>query len=187
MSCERAGCNGQIVDGYSDLCGMAPARTTALHATNSQAPAAPSGAAVLSMATVSSSTAGRRPGTTRTRTAARPRLGAGLVEIPPVPFRDPADAVMKDPMVQESRRFCGHGDQPVGRSGDGKPGRVEGFCPQCRTPYSFKPKLEPGQLVAAQYEVAGCLAHGGMGWVYLARDRTVSDRWVLKFIVGIHY
>jgi len=30
-----------------------------------------------------------------------------------------------------------------------------------------------------QYEVAGCLAHGGLGWVYLAKDRNVSDRWVV--------
>lgn len=30
-----------------------------------------------------------------------------------------------------------------------------------------------------QYEVAGCLAHGGLGWVYLAVDRAVSDRWVV--------
>ena len=25
----------------------------------------------------------------------------------------------------------------------------------------------------------GCLAHGGLGWIYLARDRNVSDRWVV--------
>jgi serine/threonine-protein kinase PknG len=39
--------------------------------------------------------------------------------------------------------------------------------------------LHPGDLVAGQYEVAGCLAHGGLGWIYLARDRNVSDRWVV--------
>ncbi len=49
----------------------------------------------------------------------------------------------------------------------------------CRSPFSFAPKLRPGDLVAQQYEIAGCLAHGGMGWVYLARDRNVSDRWVV--------
>ena len=30
-----------------------------------------------------------------------------------------------------------------------------------------------------RYEVAGCLAHGGLGWIYLARDKNVSDRWVV--------
>jgi serine/threonine-protein kinase PknG len=39
--------------------------------------------------------------------------------------------------------------------------------------------FEKGDLVAGQYEVAGCLAHGGSGWVYLATDREVSDRWVV--------
>jgi serine/threonine-protein kinase PknG len=34
-------------------------------------------------------------------------------------------------------------------------------------------------MVAGQYEVLGCLAHGGLGWIYLARDRNVSDRWVV--------
>ena len=27
--------------------------------------------------------------------------------------------------------------------------------------------------------MAGCLAHGGFGWIYLARDKNVSDRWVV--------
>ena len=37
----------------------------------------------------------------------------------------------------------------------------------------------PGMLVGGQYEVVGCLAHGGMGWIYLARDRNVNGRWVV--------
>src|SRR5690606_14145027 len=39
--------------------------------------------------------------------------------------------------------------------------------------------LRKGDLVAGQYEVLGCLAHGGLGWIYLARDHNVSDRWVV--------
>jgi serine/threonine-protein kinase PknG len=39
--------------------------------------------------------------------------------------------------------------------------------------------LHPGDMVAGQYEVQGCLAHGGLGWIYLAIDRNVSDRWVV--------
>jgi serine/threonine-protein kinase PknG len=101
------------------------------------------------------------------------------VEVPAVPYRDPADAVMADPSVPESRRFCVRCDEPVGRSRDGAPGRAVGFCRKCGAPFSFVPKLQAGELVAGQYEVVGCLAHGGMGWVYLARDRNVSDRWVV--------
>src|SRR5262249_13580981 len=64
-------------------------------------------------------------------------------------------------------------------SRDGEPGRAEGFCRGCGAPFSFVPKLARGELVGGQYEVVGCLAHGGMGWVYLARDHNVSDRWVV--------
>jgi len=68
---------------------------------------------------------------------------------------------------------------PVGRARDGQPGRTEGFCPKCRNPFSFNPKLRAGDLVGGQYEVAGAIAHGGLGWVYVARDRNVSGRWVV--------
>jgi serine/threonine-protein kinase PknG len=121
-------------------------------------------------------TRGSRPGSGR---SSRGRLGAGLVEVPPVPALDPASAVLADPRVPESRRFCGNCGQAVGQARDGRPGMTEGFCPNCRTRYSFSPKLVPGELVAGQYEVLGCLAHGGLGWIYLARDHNVSDRWVV--------
>jgi serine/threonine-protein kinase PknG len=86
---------------------------------------------------------------------------------------------MVDPQVAESKRYCARCDGPVGRSRDGRPGRSEGFCPKCGASYSFTPKLTKGDLVAGQYDVAGCLAHGGLGWVYLAQDRNVDNRWVV--------
>ena len=86
---------------------------------------------------------------------------------------------MANPQVPEDKRSCAKCGAPVGRSIDGKPGRSEGFCPQCGHGFSFTPKLQPGDLVAGQYEVAGALAHGGLGWIYLARDRNVSNRWVV--------
>jgi hypothetical protein len=101
------------------------------------------------------------------------------VEIPPVPYRDPASAILADPQVPESRRFCASCEQPVGRGQDGRAGLTEGWCRNCGTRFSFSPKLEPGDLVAGQYEMLGCLAFGGLGWIYLARDRNVSDRWVV--------
>ena len=36
-----------------------------------------------------------------------------------------------------------------------------------------------GDVVGGQYVVAGAIAHGGLGWIYAARDRNVSDRWVV--------
>jgi serine/threonine-protein kinase PknG len=173
MTCNRPGCSGQIADGYCDLCGMAPLRVAAA------IPAGSVSQTNLGPGTPTVASA-RKSGTTGTRASqGRNRLGAGLVEIPTVPSRDPAEAVMTDPTVPESRRFCGHCDEPVGRGRDGEPGRAAGFCRACGAPFSFAPKLPPGVLVASQYEVVGCLAHGGMGWVYLARDRNVSDRWVV--------
>jgi serine/threonine-protein kinase PknG len=136
-----------------------------------------------SWSTSLSAGSGSGPGTRGSRSSSgrsgRGRLGAGLVEVPPVPYVDPSSAVLADPRVPESRRFCGHCGQRVGQSRDGRPGMTEGFCPNCRTRYSFSPKLVPGELVAGQYEVLGCLAHGGLGWIYLARDHNVSDRWVV--------
>ncbi|MFB7373203.1 tetratricopeptide repeat protein [Streptomyces sp. NPDC056222] len=111
----------------------------------------------------------------------RNRLGAGLVSIPEVPRPDPRAAVMDNPEVPERKRFCSRSDcgAPVGRSRGDRPGRTEGFCTKCGHPYSFVPKLRGGDIVHGQYEVAGCLAHGGLGWIYLAVDRAVSDRWVV--------
>ncbi|MFB9734997.1 tetratricopeptide repeat protein [Streptomyces thermocoprophilus] len=111
----------------------------------------------------------------------RGRLGAGLVEVPQVPRPDPRSMVLENPEVPERKRFCSRADcgAPVGRARGARPGRTEGFCTKCGHPYSFVPKLRPGDVVHGQYEVAGCLAHGGLGWIYLAVDRAVADRWVV--------
>ncbi|MFB0617516.1 tetratricopeptide repeat protein [Streptomyces sp. AGS-58] len=111
----------------------------------------------------------------------RGRLGAGLVAVPQVPRPDPRAMVLDHPEVPERKRFCSRSDcgAPVGRARGERPGRTEGFCTKCGHPYSFVPKLRAGDIVHGQYEVAGCLAHGGLGWVYLAVDRAVSDRWVV--------
>ncbi|MGW6203212.1 tetratricopeptide repeat protein [Streptomyces sp. NPDC055089] len=116
-----------------------------------------------------------------TGASGRNRLGAGLVLVPDVPRPDPRTAVMENPEVPERKRFCSRSDcgAPVGRARGQRPGRTEGFCTKCGHPYSFVPKLQGGDIVHGQYEVAGCLAHGGLGWVYLAVDRAVSDRWVV--------
>ncbi|GAB2457911.1 serine/threonine-protein kinase [Streptomyces incanus] len=111
----------------------------------------------------------------------RGRLGAGLVQVPPIPRPDPRAMVLDNPEVPERKRFCSRSDcgAQVGRARAGRPGRTEGFCTKCGHPYSFVPKLRAGDVVHGQYEVVGCLAHGGLGWIYLAVDRAVSDRWVV--------
>jgi serine/threonine-protein kinase PknG len=192
MDCQRPGCTGTIEDGYCNVCGMAPEKGAMAAAPQSlqppavgQSPSAgrspsagqtPSARASQATRGTTSGGTSRRTGSGRTR---RGNLGAGLVEVPPVPSKDPTSVILANPEVEESKRYCGHCGKPVGRSKPGKTARAEGFCPHCGTAYSFTPKLKPGELVAHQYQVVGCIAHGGLGWIYLAKDHNVSDRWVV--------
>ena len=112
------------------------------------------------------------------------RLGGGLVEVPRVPERDPLEALMTAPVVAEAKRFCWNCGKPVGRSTSDGDALSEGWCPHCGSPYSFLPQLIPGDMVIDQYEIKGCIAHGGLGWIYLAFDKNVNDRpVVLKGLV----
>lgn len=112
------------------------------------------------------------------------RLGGGMVEVPRVPDIDPFAALMTDPVVAEVKRFCWNCGRPVGRSTPEARTAPEGWCPHCGSPYSFLPQLKPGDMVAGQYEIKGCIAHGGLGWVYLAVDHNVNERpVVLKGLV----
>ncbi len=124
------------------------------------------------------STTTRRVGTGSTRLRSH-RLGAGLTTVPPAPVPDPLQAIMPKAEVPESKRFCATCGGQVGRTRGDVPGRTAGFCPTCGAKFDFEPRLKPGELVAGQYEVVGALAHGGLGWIYLARDRNVSGRWVV--------
>ena len=202
--CTQPGCTGQILDGYCDVCGSPGAVSAATPQATVKAsrPTGISSATPLttgmsapittgsSSSRVASAAIGsKRAGlsgshaTRRTRTGSQrlraARLGAGLTSVPPAPTIDPAAAIMANPQVPEEKRSCAKCGAAVGRGHDGQPGRAEGFCPQCGTAFSFTPKLKAGDLVAGQYEVAGALAHGGLGWIYLARDRNVSNRWVV--------
>ena len=124
------------------------------------------------------------PGMVTKAVARTRRLGGGLVEIPRVPEIDPLTALMVNPVVAESKRFCWNCGRPVGRSTADAPGSSEGWCQHCGSAYSFLPHLAPGDIVADQYEIKGCIAHGGLGWIYLAVDHNVNDRpVVLKGLV----
>jgi serine/threonine-protein kinase PknG len=187
IPCGRDGCPGTIADGYCDTCGMAPRATPSAASARSGAPAATGGGDPLSSRTSPttgqvnvSRLTGRRGSTgSSSGTSRRSRVGAGVVEIAPMASADPATVVMADPSVPEHRRYCASCDGPVGRGQGDRPGRTSGFCPECGAHFDFAAKLAAGDLVAGQYEVGGALAHGGMGWIYLARDRNVSGRWVV--------
>ncbi|GAB2701510.1 serine/threonine-protein kinase [Nocardia thraciensis] len=121
---------------------------------------------------------GRSGRTVRTRPTVR-RLGAGLVPISIVPPVDPRSVVLTDPVVAEARRFCWRCGKPVGRATASHPATTSGVCETCGAPYDFRPYLSVGDMVAGQYAIQGCIAHGGLGWIFLAVDRNVSNRWVV--------
>lgn len=184
--CPRPECEGRIdEDGYCTECGLAAPRGSSAPVSLSSARSAPSG----SLSGRSRSRRSARTGSSRSVSVrstrgsgslgTRGRLGAGLVTVPPVPRPDPRTAVLENPEVPERKRWCSSCDTPVGRGRGDRPGRTEGFCTRCGSAYSFSPKLLRGDLVGGQYDVMGCLAHGGLGWIYLAVDRRVNDRWVV--------
>ncbi len=202
-SCGAPGCSGSILDGYCDVCGSpgsGGAVTAADTAVVEETPgAAPTGASPLEAAEVSVATSSMNvqsaaigskraaqsgtAATRRTRSSSQrmraARLGAGLTRVPPAPPVDAAGAINPNPVVPENKRSCSKCGTAIGRGRNGQPGRAEGFCPQCGQEFSFTPKLVKGDLIAGQYAVAGALAHGGLGWIYLAQDKNVSDRWVV--------
>ena len=206
MKCER-NCPGTIEDGYCDTCGMAPPAgtnagtgpqagtttgtgTNGATGTNSTPTWAGAGTTPRQRASENTSPSSRtgalstrtgsmgKSGSSRTGSRRR-RFGGGLVEVTPIVQPDPATAVMATAEVPEEKRYCAKCGNPVGRSRGDRPGRPSGFCPSCGEPFNFTPKLGKGDLVGGQYEVVGALAHGGLGWIYLAVDKNVSDRWVV--------
>jgi serine/threonine-protein kinase PknG len=189
-ACQQPNCTGAIEDGYCNVCGMAP-RKQAAPAASAAAPAPPSNATVasapvasapvsaaVSTASRSSNRTTRSTGTRASRSTSQ-RIGAGLVTVAPVPEIDPQTVVLARAEVAEDKRFCASCGKEVGRSRSGTPGRTQGFCSGCGSRFDFDPTLQPGELVGGQYEVVGAIAHGGLGWIYLGRDRNVSDRWVV--------
>lgn len=176
--CPQPGCAGRIVDGYCDVCGSpAGAQSTPQPVTSRTRTSVHLGSTAFGSARATSF------GNRRTRrlatTHAGGQIGAGLTQVPPAPAIDPAKAVLRNPEVPLDARVCSKCDAKVGQGAANVASRSEGFCPSCGAPYSFTVKLKAGDLVAAQYEVVGALAHGGMGWIYLAKDRNVSGRWVV--------
>ena len=179
IPCHRPGCEGLAdCDGYCDVCGFRcrPAYTATAWT------GFPSGAVRPSLSsTPSRPTTGPSTDQSSRAIGARGDLGAGLVTVDPVPERDATSMVLADPHVPAARRTCSRCGSHLGGDRDGRPARPDGFCTVCGQRFSFTPKLVKGDLVAGQYLVAGCLAHGGMGWLYLAQDQRLHGRWsVLK-------
>lgn len=185
-ACQQPGCPGRIVDGYCDVCGSpdappqapVPVGTAGSPGTAVTRTSIHLGSTALGSARATSF-GGRPKRHTSSDRLTTGRIGAGLTRVPPAPAIDPARAVLARPEVPLDARVCARCGAKVGQGAENVASRSEGFCPSCGAPYSYTVKLQPGDVVAGQYEVVGALAHGGMGWIYLAKDRNVSGRFVV--------
>lgn len=178
--CRQPGCPGRIVDGYCDVCGSPDTPQVAPSAASSTRTKTSIHLGSTALGSARATSFGGRPKRqTSGERLTGGRIGAGLTRVPPAPAIDPAKAVLANPEVPLDARVCSRCGVKVGQGAKNVATRSEGFCPSCGAPYSFTVKLKPGDVVAAQYEVVGALAHGGMGWIYLAKDRNVSGRWVV--------
>ncbi|MDR3635426.1 MAG: tetratricopeptide repeat protein [Isosphaeraceae bacterium] len=174
--CRQPACAGIVEAGFCNLCGVEPpGAVLTVAATTPQISRTAPGSRLSDLI---GSTRSRR-GNGTTRSSSRKHLGLGMVAVPELPAIDPERAVMADPVVPEYKRFCAN---PGCHDAEGNPTplrrRTSGHCPQCGQRYSFEPTLHPGDVVAGQYEVRGCIAYGGLGWIYLAKD-SVLNRWVV--------
>jgi serine/threonine-protein kinase PknG len=158
-ACARPGCAGTVDEtGFCDDCGHAPA------------PAAGPSSTTGTAAAVS------------TATSRRSRSGDPL-SLPVFDFPDPSSRILQDPRVPDRVRRCAN---PECSNLVALPSLGSGFCLACGTPFSFLPSLEPEDVVGDQYKVVGCIARGGLGWIYLALDTRLDDNpVVLKGLIDV--
>ena len=208
MNCTQPGCTGQIEDGYCNVCGApAPAAARAgVPMPGAPAEAAPAAAAGPRRVRpgAGSPASGRADGVVRQPRQRAARLGPlRRHPLDPAARDDVHPAARRPARAGHHHRALGAGRRPA-LGGHGRPGGAGGpaVLPELRQPgralarrpagphrgllpataarrSRSPPSCKPGDLVGGQYEVVGCLAHGGLGWIYLAKDKNVSDRWVV--------
>lgn len=163
--CDQPGCTGNIAEtGFCDDCGRRARSSSA-----AMPPNEPGGLADQSNPT------------TRSRVGSE----SELLDLPDFSFPEPADRIISVPDVPDRDWHCARCGAGLGRGRD-RPPRKQGYCRRCGWRYSFLPSLRDGDLVADQYEVVGCFDRGGLGWIYLARDRHLDGNFVvLKGLIDV--
>jgi serine/threonine-protein kinase PknG len=169
--CQRKGCTGIIEDGYCNVCGLAAIKTQEVSQKQSASITTGTGSSPLT-----NRSKGSRRSSHSTGRSSRRQLGAGLVSVPELPSTEPEKAIMAQAKVPDNKRFCSNCNNSLKRE--------KGFCPKCGQKYSFIASLNPGDLIIGQYEVKGAIAYGGLGWIYLGFDKTLSRYVVLKGLLN---
>lgn len=189
-ACPHPGCTGQVTEtGFCDLTGL-PVDEEAGAGAGAEAavgedPAKEGGAgegatgAAKGRAGAAAREAARKAAADaaaeRAADAARFVLstaGDGLMDLPDVKVPDPA--LLVAPVADQPSSHvmrCGNPDctELIGVV------TAEGRC-SCGTPYALQPQLSCDDVLADQYHVVGPIAHGGLGWVYLAEDAQLYNR-----------
>ncbi|WNV85471.1 tetratricopeptide repeat protein [Umezawaea sp. Da 62-37] len=179
-ACARESCSGTIsATGYCSKCGLLPPSPSR---PADPGPPPPVETPPTATGRVTSTDAARPQQTTGQGT------GDDEVPLPVVRLPDLPDRVLGRPEVPEAQRFCGKRGcgAPVGRALPGQPAAAEGYCPACGSPFSFTPRLRPGDRVAGRYDVEGCVGHGGLGFVYLATDDRLHRHVALKGLIDVN-
>jgi serine/threonine-protein kinase PknG len=181
--CQRNGCTGTIEDGYCDLCGLAAIKPHNLsdslpliHQESQRTKPSTSITTGTGSSPLTNRSKGSRRTTNTSARSSRRQLGAGLVSVPELPSTEPEKAIMAEAKVPDNKRACANCNNSLKRE--------KGFCPKCGQKYSFIATLQPGDLVGGQYEVKGAIAFGGLGWIYLGFDKTLSRYVVLKGLLN---
>ncbi|MFE5121216.1 tetratricopeptide repeat protein [Streptomyces sp. NPDC056669] len=190
--CDRPDCRGEGLGrinarGFCTECGRralptapepTPPPTQARTSPPAQAGAFPPtrpGEALVSESTATTARARRRDVARKftVRPAGEDPLALPRVELPSL-----RDLVMDDPHPPSRGQTCGWEgcEEIVGAPYAGQPALSRGYCPRCRHPFDFAPRLSPGNLLGDQYRVIGCVGYGGLGWVYLAEDTQLDNQ-----------
>ncbi|QXJ25720.1 protein kinase [Actinomadura graeca] len=163
--CDRPACAGAIDEtGFCDTCGRRPLYPGAFRGRRPE-PRAEGSAP--SAARAADSAGG----------SAELRVAAGLVVLPVLSSDDPDERVITDPgsLSITRKHTCG---ERVSVAYAGQPALLMGFCPNCGVSYDFRPRLTRGDVLGDQYTIVGPIAHGGQGWIYVARDRHLDGNLV---------
>lgn len=181
--CPRPECPGEgrgtvNARGFCSECGRRPPPGGPDPAPPRSAPPPPAPGPLGSLVSESTATTARaRRRAVARKFTVRP-AGEGPLDLPRVELPSLRDLVIGDPHPPSRGQTCGWQgcEETVGAPYAGQPGLSAGYCPRCRHPFDFTPRLRPGDLLGDQYRVAGCVAYGGLGWVYLAEDTQLDDQ-----------